>query len=768
MPLRQRFTFWRYLCCVLALLIAPGLALQVYSAPSGVVVRDAQLLTGTISERLVVADGGTLTLLGVGEQDVVVEADGAAYIYGMVVGNVFNYGGYLEIYGIVGGYVHTDGVGVTVVDPGAIILGTPPAEPPPPLPPVDPVIPTPTPIPDPLPEPEAGMIDLSMSLYKAAATPAERAPYEEILAHFADAIYEMSNGAHKVRTVTIHTNGRHARTADVVWGAQEWPRAYINGYGVPGYSVTMGDLFNRTDFTVERRCGGYVLAHEWGHYYYGLYDEYRSGPGQSCQPGDIGCPRPDDTPVRNSVMNDTWRACYDGDYNWLNFSIPKNQTRNNAQFRVFNASAWEVLTRPTSQDPRAAARMALRGRSHYPELAAVAPVGNSDASLELTLADGSLRARSDLNIIWADSTTAAPSVAASVLDTTLAPSAALSASPINPAYQGRIESVMGVTLEYPEPLILVARVVESGVPIAKAGVSAGLIAPDGNFQAIELRDDGLAPDVLADDGLYSGMVPYIQAGDYYVFTRFDNRAGVAEFTYESMEHAPGPDGETDYPEPYPVGEDFFAVANAIVTVENVRADDHGNLPADATFLPTNNVDIIGRIDYPADVDVFEVVPAVNGKLTLRLSGFAFDMAPQVQILAADGVRVLREFEFTPAEGQYFFTALRGKANETFYVAVQHLDPAAVGGLYDISIGPALPNVIESPPFNLLLLLIPLTAGVVMTGLYLWLRPRPAIRQVAAPHRRAYTPPPPRPAARQEPQGSAIYKKAEDKEQEEAE
>lgn len=763
MKLKRRISLWLTLCCALALLAMPGLVTAIHSAQTGVVVQDLMILTGLTADPLIVIAGGELVLLGVGAQDVVVETGGVAYIYGMVVGNVLNYGGVVEVYGIVGGYVHSDGVGVTVVDPGAIVLGAPPADPPPPPPPVDPTPPTPTPIPDTPPEPEAGMIDLSMSLYKAAATPAERVPYEEILAHFADAIYEMSNGAHKVRTVTIYTNGRYARTADVVWIAQEWPYAYINGYGVPGYSVTMGDLFNRTDFTVERRCGGYVLAHEWGHYYYGLYDEYRSGPGQSCRPGDVGCPLPNDTPVRNSVMNDNWRACYDGDYNWLNFSIPKNQTRNNAQFRVFNASAWEVLTRPTSQDPRAAARMALRVRSHYPELAAVAPVGNSDASLELLLADGSLRARSDLNIIWADSTTAAPPVAAPVLDTTLAPSAALSASPINPAYQGRLESVLGATLEYPEPLILVARVVESGVPIAKAGISAGLIDPDGNFQVIELRDDGLAPDVLADDGLYSGMVPYIQAGDYYVFARFDNRAGVAEFTYESMQYAPGPDGETDYPEPYPVGEEFFAVANAIVTVQNVRADDHGNLPADATSLTPNNLDIIGRIDYPADVDVFEVVPPVNGKLTLRLSGFAFDMAPQVQVLAADGVRVLREFEFTPAEGQYFFTALRGKANETFYVAVQHLDPVAVGGLYDISIGPALPNVIESPPFSLLLLLIPLTAGVVMTGLYLWLRPRPVIRQVAAPRRRTYTPPPPRPASKKEPQGSAIYKKFEDAE-----
>jgi len=748
--------------CALALLAAPGIVLAVYPAQSGIVVQETVILTDTIPETLIVNDGGVLTLLGVGAQDVTVQPGGVAYIHGMVVGNVLNYGGYLEVYGIVGGYVHTDGGGVTIVDPDAIVLGSPPVVPPTPLPPVDPIVPTPTPISTPIPlvtpAPEVGMIDLSVSLYRSASTPAEREPYEDILGHFADAIYEMTNGAHRVRTVTVYQNGQNARTADIVWVAQEWPSAYPNGYAVPGYGVYMGDWFNATDFTVERRCGGYVLAHEWGHYYYGLYDEYRSGVGNSCPVSDLGCPRPDDTPVRNSVMNDTWRACYDEDYNWLNFSIPKNQTRNNAQFRVFNASAWEMLARPPSQDPREAARWAVRPRTYFPELANAAPLGNSDASLELILADASLQARSELSVVWANGTAStgpgAPSASA------LPSSAASASGPINLAYQGKIESVLGDALEYPEPLLLVARVVE-GLPIANAGINAGVLAPDGNVYAIPLHDDGLAPDVLADDGLYSGFVPYTQAGVYYVFARFDNLAGLAEFTAESREHAIGPDGETDYPRPHLVDEDFFAVANAIITVDNVRSDDHGNTPADATFLATDNVDIIGRIDYPTDVDMFVVTPTTNGKLVLRLSRFAFDMQPRIQVLGTDGARILKTFEFAPTENEYFFTPLRVRANETFYVAVEHLDPSAVGGMYDISIGPALPNVIESPPFNFLLLLIPLIGGGLLTALYL-LRPRPAPRQVAMPRRRRdSTVQPTRRMPTLEARGSSIYKQAED-------
>lgn len=769
MKLQRRITVWVGLFALLALLSVPHIVLAYTQAAnpaqSGTTIDGVIILTGITTDTLIVADGGVLVLLGVGVRDVVVEPGGTAYIYGMVIGNALNYGGYLEVYGIVGGYVHTDEGASTLVDPNTIVIATPPPITPTPFPTPIPGTPVPTPTPAPVtptplptPTPPANVIDLSISLYKAANTPAERAPYEEILMHFADAIYEMTNGAHKVRNVTIYQNGRHARTADVVWKTQEWPCAHVNGYGVPGYSVYMGDLFNFTDFTVDRRCGGYVLAHEWGHYYYGLFDEYRSGPGNSCPASDPGCPHPDDTPVRNSVMNDNWRACIDGDFNWLNFSIPKNQTRNNAQYRIFNASAWEVLARPTAQDPRNAARWALRERSYFPELASVAPTGNRNASLELTAPDASLQARSVLNIIWADDATAA---APDAFDVTS--QAAPSSSHINLDYQSYIESALGDTLEYPAPLLLVARVV-NGVPIAKANVQAGVLLPDLTMLAVTLKDDGLAPDVLADDGLYTGFVTYTQAGTYYAFARFDNRAGLAELTRESLEHATGPDGETDYPAPQLVGEDFFAVANTVITVENVRADDHGNTTTDATILSPDNVDRIGRIDYGGDVDMFAVTPLSSGKLVLRLSRFAFDMQPQVQVLSADGARVLKAFEFSPVEGQYFFSSLRGKANETFYVAVQHLDPAAVGGLYDVSVGPALPNVIESPPLGWLLFVPPLAVAGLL-ALYFITRRRPAPRQVAAPARRSYTPPPPRRTPPTGTKGSAIYKKVEDAETE---
>jgi hypothetical protein len=213
----------------------------------------------------------------------------------------------------------------------------------------------------------------------------------------------------------------------------------------------------------------------------------------------------------------------------------------------------------------------------------------------------------------------------------------------------------------------------------------------------------------------------------------------------------------DYPAPQLVGEEFYAVANTVITVANVRADDHGNTSMDATSLTPDNVALTGRIDYANDTDMFEVVPSGDGKLTLRLSDFAFGMQPRVQIFRTDGATLVKSFEFTPENNQYFFTSLRGKANEPFYVAVQHLDATTVGGIYDISIGPRLPNVVESPPFSVLFILLPV--GAFSLGvLYLLAHPRKTVRKTVAPQKRAPTQPiTRRPSHETRPGGSNIYK-----------
>lgn len=149
------------------------------------------------------------------------------------------------------------------------------------------------------------VFDLSVSLY-ATPSEAERLQYEEVLGYFADAVYEMSNGAHKVRNVEMYVGGRRKRFADVVWlrgnsqvEVNADPTDNIHTEGavahVGGILVDLGKLyfFDHLYDAANQAAGfldlvrgtpnqqkqlGYALAHEFGHYAYSLADDYdRSG-----------------------------------------------------------------------------------------------------------------------------------------------------------------------------------------------------------------------------------------------------------------------------------------------------------------------------------------------------------------------------------------------------------------------------------------------------------------------------------------------------------
>ncbi|MDW8145466.1 MAG: carboxypeptidase regulatory-like domain-containing protein [Roseiflexaceae bacterium] len=126
-------------------------------------------------------------------------------------------------------------------------------------------------------------IDLTVWFYRVP-TPQQRAIYEDMFRSFADAVFEMSNGAHKLRNVRIVFDPALRPQANVHWVEHCWPNAHISGYGVSGLRILMCDKFTDNNGVVVfdylnasdgPEQGGYTLAHELGHYYYSLYDEYR-------------------------------------------------------------------------------------------------------------------------------------------------------------------------------------------------------------------------------------------------------------------------------------------------------------------------------------------------------------------------------------------------------------------------------------------------------------------------------------------------------------
>jgi len=793
----------------------------------------------------------------------------------------------------------------------------------------------------------ARLFDVTVSLYSSPTTTTQRAPYEHIIEYFADGVYESSNGAHKIRRVSIYSGGRFADQADIVWVASCHPCARVSGRGVLGAHISMCDVFDTTAFLVNDegwQGGGYTLGHEWGHYFFSLYDEYR---GSTATTPWISSPRSGDDPVPNAIMNSQWQA-RGGNFAWLNFSAALNNTRNTAQHRVYDASAWETLVRPPAADPRDGQRQALPQRLYYPELAAVAPAGGTAPRIDLP---GT--ARSDLEIIWVDGaatiqivldhsgsmdleermakaragvgllvdlasagqtnmglitfdeivtvvqpltaianqgskdafkaslptiqpdghtaigdaarkalqdlvafaakgskqavylltdgknnvgadprsviaeyktagvplftfgygtgadtallqemaqatggryytapTTLAglaqvlsdatslltPAVGISAGERTVA-GAAATTFPIqvdptlhwldlvvtytgesgtvdlhlldpsgNPAsaplcsgaggetlclfhveapaagtwelqataatevgltyrmngtgqdtltYAASLTSLGGDLVHYPEPMVLVASL-EKELPISGATVLATVEQPDGRLAALPLLDDGAAPDAIADDGLYSAVLAYSADGPYMITAQFDNREGTAQLTYVGQQPAAGPNGEeVPFPPPVPITEPFQRFAQLQVNVLGTKVDDHGNTPADATPLPTDNSDIAGRIDRTGDVDLFQLQPEMAGQLVVRVSGLALGMDPRLRLLAANGTTVLAEGDLTshPSVLGYLLLTQAVAAGDTLYAEVSQRGGAS-GGLYTISAGEQLSSDIS--------------------------------------------------------------------------
>ena len=207
------------------------------------------------------------------------------------------------------------------------------------------------------------IFDITISLDADPQEDDEKEAYEERIKEFAKAVYQSTNGAHQIGRVSIFRNRDFRASADVHWDEQctanEGPRAHPSGFGKAGRYLWMCTLWPGAQSLMPTpKGGGYTLAHEWGHYAYGLYDEYvgsvtcddSTWPGRPCIT---------DTETVPSIMNNQWNAARVNDPNleFLEFSTPNvepftvTSTGSNAQKRVFDESAWETLTRDPATDP---------------------------------------------------------------------------------------------------------------------------------------------------------------------------------------------------------------------------------------------------------------------------------------------------------------------------------------------------------------------------------------------------------------------------------
>lgn len=265
--------------------------------------------------------------------------------------------------------------------------------------------------------------DVNISLHKSNPSATEKQQYEEIIKFFTDGVYEESNGVHKIRTVRFFPAKRFAALCDVIWENKGWPCGAVGGTLSAGKRIHMFDIFekgwNGSDWSwlgtaFDRRNCGYTIDHEWGHYHYGLCDEYQ---GSDFSNPCVCWPLSGHENQPFAIMCSQFETLYptNPDYRWLNFSNEnyednsqptgkKKYTNDTAHHDSYGAGIWQTLIREPSKDPKdTAKRKALPARPYYPELKGKEPSGKSLPSIELPSNDSSLpsgAARSDLNIIW--------------------------------------------------------------------------------------------------------------------------------------------------------------------------------------------------------------------------------------------------------------------------------------------------------------------------------------------------------------------------------
>ena len=190
-----------------------------------------------------------------------------------------------------------------------------------------------------------------------------RAYVESVLKSTAQTLFSMTEGRHRIGSVFVYRNNRFGNNVDIKIIGLIGGRSNAHGSGLGKTGRTSNNYTAFPDSPTDTAEGlGKTIAHEMGHYIYGLFDEYREE-GRAFNPNSITSPADDDTPLSTLMHN---QAEFGG------FSTPADYTATTktAHGRAYSASAWEVLARDPDKDPEV---IKNRGRTSYPAFAGFVP-----------------------------------------------------------------------------------------------------------------------------------------------------------------------------------------------------------------------------------------------------------------------------------------------------------------------------------------------------------------------------------------------------------
>ena len=205
----------------------------------------------------------------------------------------------------------------------------------------------------------------------------DRAYVTAAFAQMAKSTFTMTEGRHRVGTVYVYPSSRFGNRVDIKMISLIPGRSNAT---VSRFQIGSGVSTNFLEATPELL--GKVMAHENGHYVYGLMDEYREA-GKPINPNDNSDPSQIDTPL-NTIMNDHTA------FSSFSTAADNMAPANTANRRFYDgASAWEVLSRPLARDSEQQQRFG--SRTAYRALAGHTPASPSDLTRPITGWDGAFK-----------------------------------------------------------------------------------------------------------------------------------------------------------------------------------------------------------------------------------------------------------------------------------------------------------------------------------------------------------------------------------------
>lgn len=181
----------------------------------------------------------------------------------------------------------------------------------------------------------------------------------DLINQTARTLFVMTNGKHRIGKVYVFKNGKFGNNVDIrVLNTTGRANADISGWRNDGGLTTNNYITNCASSSCDANTAdsglipegpvetGEVIAHELGHYVYGLFDEYVEA-GKACGTAPAEQSSPCGTDVeRPTAMNNQafeYRISTPEDY-------PSKDYNKTAQGRAYGVSAWETLSSDPAND----------------------------------------------------------------------------------------------------------------------------------------------------------------------------------------------------------------------------------------------------------------------------------------------------------------------------------------------------------------------------------------------------------------------------------